>query len=124
MNTSGCMIRLKNCAFFARHGVFSEEESLGQRFYVDADLDLGAHGKFAQDDIEHTVDYGKVFGSIERCVTGTRRYLIEALASDICRVILEEFALVEKVTVRVRKPNAPISGLLDHVEVEVSATRS
>jgi dihydroneopterin aldolase len=27
------VIRLKNCAFFARHGVLDEEETLGQRFY-------------------------------------------------------------------------------------------
>ena len=32
------VIRMKNCAFFARHGVHDEEEALGQRFYVDAAL--------------------------------------------------------------------------------------
>ena len=32
------VIRMKNCAFFARHGVHDEEERLGQRFYVDAVL--------------------------------------------------------------------------------------
>ena len=32
------VIRMKNCAFFARHGVLDEEEALGQRFYVDAEL--------------------------------------------------------------------------------------
>ncbi|RUX35071.1 hypothetical protein EOA33_36345, partial [Mesorhizobium sp. M4A.F.Ca.ET.050.02.1.1] len=32
------VIRMKNCAFFARHGVLDEEETLGQRFYVDAAL--------------------------------------------------------------------------------------
>jgi dihydropteroate synthase len=31
---------MKNCAFFARHGVLDEEETLGQRFYVDAVLDV------------------------------------------------------------------------------------
>ena len=33
-------IRIKNCAFFARHGVFEAEETLGQRFYVDALLEV------------------------------------------------------------------------------------
>ena len=33
-------IRMKNCAFFARHGVLDEEETLGQRFYVDAELEV------------------------------------------------------------------------------------
>ena len=35
-------IRMKNCAFFARHGVLDEEEALGQRFYVDANLTVDA----------------------------------------------------------------------------------
>ncbi|MGO7748671.1 dihydroneopterin aldolase, partial [Rhizobium ruizarguesonis] len=33
-------IKLQNCAFFARHGVNDEEEFLGQRFFVDAELDV------------------------------------------------------------------------------------
>ena len=34
------VIAMKNCAFFARHGVHDEEETLGQRFYVDAVLSV------------------------------------------------------------------------------------
>ncbi len=33
-------ITLANCAFFARHGVMDEEEVLGQRFFVDAELEV------------------------------------------------------------------------------------
>ena len=36
------VIHMKNCAFFARHGVHDEEEFLGQRFYVDAVLNGGS----------------------------------------------------------------------------------
>ena len=32
-------IRMMNCAFFARHGVFDQEEFLGQRFYVERGSD-------------------------------------------------------------------------------------
>ena len=37
------VIRMKNCAFFARHGVHDEEEALGQRFYVDAALTVSVN---------------------------------------------------------------------------------
>ena len=117
------MIKLKNCAFFARHGVYSEEERLGQRFFVDAELTVVCGEGLANDDIEGTVDYGKAFSMIEKIVTGTRRYLIEALALDIARDLIKNFDSVTHASITIRKPNAPVQGILDHVEVTVSQSR-
>ena len=116
-------IRLKNCAFFARHGVYSEEEKLGQRFFVDAQLRVHGSRGLLDDDIEATVDYGVAFSMIEKIVTGTRRYLIEALALDIAKALLKSFDNVEHVAITIRKPNAPVNGILDHVEVTVEHSR-
>ncbi|TIP40400.1 MAG: dihydroneopterin aldolase, partial [Mesorhizobium sp.] len=52
------VIRMKNCAFFARHGVLDEEETLGQRFYVDAELTVEPSRPLTEDSIEDTVNYG------------------------------------------------------------------
>ena len=38
--TTTYTITMKNCAFFARHGLHDAEEFLGQRFFVDAELDV------------------------------------------------------------------------------------
>lgn len=70
-------ITLQNCAFFARHGVHDEEEFLGQRFFVDAELDVVAGEALESDLINDTVNYGIAFTVIEQIVTGKRRYLIE-----------------------------------------------
>lgn len=114
------MIRMRNCAFFARHGVFEEEERLGQRFYVDADLEIKAGIGLEMDSMESTVDYGAVFVEIERIITGKRRFLIEALALDVARALCEKFPRIVMATITVRKPNAPVPGVLDHVEVTLS----
>ena len=113
-------IRMKNCAFFARHGVFEEEERLGQRFYVDAELEVESGVGLEADSMESTVDYGAAFIEIERIITGKRRFLIEALALDVARALCERFKLITQATITVRKPNAPVPGVLDHVEVTVS----
>ena len=42
-------ITLKNCAFFAHHGVFEEETKLGQRFFVDATLKVEPRGALEED---------------------------------------------------------------------------
>lgn len=113
------VIRMTNCAFFARHGVHAEEERLGQRFYVDAVLTIDAGDALHRDSIEGTVDYGEAFMVIEKIVTGTRRYLIEALALDVAKSLAERFPQIVRSEITVRKPNAPVPGVLDHVEVTI-----
>ncbi|GIL00810.1 MAG: 7,8-dihydroneopterin aldolase [Alphaproteobacteria bacterium] len=110
---------LKNCAFFARHGVYSEEEALGQRFFVDATLTVEAGEALRRDDIGATVDYGRAFAVIERVVTGTRCYLIEALALSVAEALIDKFAAIRRAEITIRKPNAPVKGILDHIEVTV-----
>lgn len=114
------LIRLVNCAFFARHGVFDEEQRMGQRFYVDAELTVEGGDALHGDRIEGTVDYGAAFGVIEAIVTGTSRYLIEALALDVAKALCERFPQIVRAEITVRKPNAPVNGVLDHVEVRLA----
>lgn len=113
-------IRMKNCAFFARHGLHDEEEKLGQRFYIDALLDVASGSALEDDSIEDTVDYGVAFTEIERIVTGKRRFLIEALAFDVAKALCQRYPSIRRAEITVRKPNAPVPGVLDHVEVTVA----
>lgn len=112
-------IFMKNCAFFARHGVFEEEAVLGQRFFVDARMDVEADQPLENDRLEGTVDYGIAFTVIEKVVLGKRRYLIEALASDIAVALCARFPQIRRVEIALRKPNAPVPGVLEYVEVNV-----
>jgi len=112
-------ITLQNCAFFARHGVHDEEEFLGQRFFVDAELDVDAGDALERDSIDDTVNYGIAFSVIEEIVTGRRRYLIEALALDVAKELCRRFPTIRRAKISVRKPNAPVPGVLDYVQVSV-----
>lgn len=113
-------IRMKNCAFFARHGVFDEEEMLGQRFYVDATLTVDPGSAVEEDSIEGTVDYGVAFQVIEKIITGQRRFLIEALALEVGKALRDRYPQIMRAEITVRKPNAPVPGVLDYVEVTVA----
>lgn len=112
-------IRMMNCAFFARHGVFDQEEFLGQRFYVDAVLTVDPGDALETDSIDGTVDYGIAFQEIEKIVTGKRRFLIEAIALEIAKALCVRFPQITVADITVRKPNAPVPGVLDYVEVRV-----
>lgn len=113
------LIRMKNCAFFARHGVHDEEETLGQRFYVDAVLSVDPGRALEEDSIEATVDYGIAYKVIEKIVAGERRFLIEALALEVAKALTSRYPQIKRAEITVRKPNAPVPGVLDHVEVTV-----
>lgn len=115
-------ITLRNLALFARHGVFPEEATLGQRFTLDVTLwlPLGEAGR--TDLLRATVDYGEVV-SVATDAFAVRRKLIEAAAEDVAQAILARFAAVEAVEVTVRKPGAPIAAIFDHLEVAITRER-
>ncbi|WP_181408005.1 dihydroneopterin aldolase [Pararhizobium mangrovi] len=115
-------ITLSNCVFFARHGVHDEEEVLGQRFFVDAELSVECGDGLASDTIEGKLDYAMAFAEIQRIMTGKRRRLIETLAHDIARGLCAAFEPVTWAKVTIRKPNAPVPGILDHVAVTVECS--
>ena len=117
--TATYTITLKNCAFFARHGVHDEEEFLGQRFFVDAELDVEQGSALVEDSIDDTVHYGIAFTEIEAIITGRRRYLIEALALEVATTLCARFPQIRRAKISIRKPNAPVPGVLDYVEVTV-----
>jgi len=113
-------ITLKNCAFFARHGVLEQENVLGQRFFVDAVLEVDGGDALLSDRVEETVHYGEAFLVIEQVVTGQQRKLIESLAMDVAKALCARFPQIREAEITLRKPSAPIPGVLDYAEVRVS----
>lgn len=111
-------IRLVNMSFYGHHGVDREERRLGKKLCVDVELALDLTAAGASDDLTRTVDYAAVYALV-REIEGAKEYhLLEALAEDIAGQVLARFPARE-VTVRVRKPEAPLGGLVDYVEVEI-----
>jgi 7,8-dihydroneopterin aldolase/epimerase/oxygenase len=117
------IIRLSNAVFYAYHGVMSDEQNLGGKFEVDLELQCDLTDAKATDDLRHTVNYEKVYGVMKQAVIGKKYYLIEALAEAIAEGILKQFPPVQIATVRVRKPGAPVHGVIDTVEVEIEKSR-
>ena len=113
------IIRLKNMQFYGYHGVSESEKHLGGKFEVDVEMKTDFQKAFASDNLEATIDYEAVYKTVDNCVKNDNYYLIESLADSIAREILVRFS-VSEITVRVRKPHAPINGVLDTVEVEIS----
>jgi len=117
------IIRLHNAVFYAYHGVLSDEQNLGGKFEVDVELHCDLSRGARTDSLRQTVDYVRVYDCIKKLVLGKKYFLLESLASTIASGLLKEFTKIQKVIVRVRKPGAPVKGVIDYVEVELAKER-
>lgn len=104
--------------FHAYHGVWDEEREVGQRFQVDVEI-FGDTSKAGRSDLlRDTIDLYQLYNVVEGVVTGRSYKLVEALAEEISQTLLAQFS-IPRVRVRVRKPNSPIKGISDGIEVEI-----
>ena len=122
MTTHG-KIEIAGLVLFARHGLNEAEKQLGQRFILDITMDADLAAATKSDRITDTVDYGEVTAIAEAAFRDKHFYLIEASAAHVAGAILAHFAKVHAVTVRVRKPSAPVPAVIDHVSATVTVTR-
>ena len=117
------IIKLHNAVFYAYHGALTDEQTLGGKFEVDVELHCDLTAAKETDDLKQTVNYEQVYSLMKRIVTEKKYYLIEALAHSIGQGILSGFPQVQKAIVRVRKPGAPIHGVVDTIEVHIESQR-
>lgn len=112
-------IVIKGLRIFAYHGVNPEEKEKGQPFVLDITLykDLSLSG--ATDDLNDTVNYSRVAKTATRVMLAQKDDLIERAASRVAEAVLAEFP-VREVTVRLKKPRAPIAGDFEYVAVEIT----
>lgn len=114
---------MNNLQFYGFHGVFPEENKLGQRFYVDLQLHVPLKKAGVSDDMKDSIDYGHVFEVVQEIVEGEAMNLLEAVAEKIAERLFETFKSLEACTVKVIKPDPPIPGQYDSVAVEIYRER-
>lgn len=117
-------LSIDNAEFYAYHGVRPEEQRLGGRYQVDVDIYYDARKAVVSDNLNDTVNYEEVLFLVNEHVAGEETYeLVETLAFDIASSVVERFAMVAQVTVRVRKLAVPVQHILDFVEAEITVMR-
>lgn len=116
-------IIMKNLLFYGYHGALPEEQKIGQKFVVDAELYLPLDKAGMSDDLNETVDYGAVYNVIREIMTNSRFKLIEALAEHICTNVFAVSPLIRKVVLTIKKPEAPIEGIFDYFGVTIERVR-
>jgi len=116
-------ILMNQMTFYGYHGLFPEENKLGQRFIVDLELELDLKKAGETDNMNESVNYGHVYEETQKIVEGESKQLVEAVAEDIASTMMNSFHKVQALKVKVIKPDPPIPGHYDSVAIEIYRER-
>ena len=118
------VVRIKKASFYAYHGALVEEQSIGGNFEADVDMYFNFSDAAETDDLSKTINYEEIYKQINKVIYQKKYYLIETIATIIADNLLETYAILEKIDVKVRKNNVPVGGIIDHVEAQVVKSRN
>ena len=113
-------IKIEDLEVFANHGVFPEENVLGQKFIVSATLYTNTRKPGQSDKISDAIHYGNVCHRIKELMENNTFKLLEKAAEFICEKLLLEYDMLQKITLTIQKPWAPIMLPLETVSVEIT----
>lgn len=112
-------IQIEDLEVYAGHGVLEEENRNGQLFLISARLYTGLREAGKTDELTSSTHYGEVCHFIHTYMREHTFRLIEAAAENLVREILLAFPLIEKISMELKKPEAPIGLPFKSVSVNI-----
>jgi len=119
--TQTLSITIEGIELRGRCGVTPEERAVGQTLVVDVRLEPSSLVAGETDDVEDTVDYGRIVELVRAIVENGEFHLLERLATLIAEGIWDVFEPV-LLEVAVTKPHPPVSIPVTAARVEVVRT--
>ncbi len=112
-------ISIRKLEVYANHGVFPEENKLGQKFIVNAQLMLDLRSAGVSDKLTSSIDYADVCRFIASFMTENTFKLIESCAYQLSTALLIRYDKLTEVSLEILKPWAPVGLPLESVAVSI-----
>lgn len=119
----GDKILVSNLRLHAHHGVFTEENTLGQKFDIDIECELDTRPFAADDDYTTAVCYGSLCQIAEDVSNSGPFRLIEKFGHEIAMTALQRYGDVQSIRVVIRKRSAPVPQVVDYLGVDITRSR-
>lgn len=116
-------IKISNLEVFAKHGVFPEENALGQKFVISAVLYTSLHAAGHSDRLEDSLHYGEACHFIKDFTEKNTYRLLESISERLAAALLGKYPQLTQVDIEIKKPWAPIGLHLESVSVEITRKR-
>jgi dihydroneopterin aldolase len=115
-------ITLRGMRFHTLVGLLPHEEKFPQPLELDVTVFLSLRRVGEADSPRMLLDYRILHKRVADTVGTSHHKLLEALCEQVAQQALT-LEGVDRVRVAARKPHAPVSGPVDHVEVVIERTR-
>ena len=102
------LIALEGMQFYAYHGVYEEEQIIGNNFVVDIYITTNHDKALKEDNIFETINYETVYLVCEAEMKKTVK-LLETLVDRIVSALKHQFDSIQEVSIKITKKN-PIPG--------------
>lgn len=112
-------IIIEKLRVFCNHGVYAEEQAVGQNFYVTARVFLETYVAGITDDLNNTINYAGLCQMISDFMQDTKYNLLEAVAENLAAYLLNYSPLVKGIDLTISKPEAPVDVPFENISVRV-----
>ena len=109
-------LQINKMQFHAFHGVYEQENKIGNTYIVDLKLGANYNNACKSDKLEDSINYASVFDEV-KSVMNIPCKLIEHLAENICSRLKSKFPQIQTIEIKVTKKNPPISGQIESVSI-------
>lgn len=101
-------------------GIYPHELKQKQPLIFDVDMQCSIDKIAATDSITDGLDYAAVAQRIEVIVESNKKKLLEGLVKNIAEALIEEFELIEQLSITVRKPQAIANAAYSSIVYQLS----
>ncbi|RZS97069.1 dihydroneopterin aldolase [Cecembia calidifontis] len=112
-------VALEGMEFHAYHGVFTEENKLGNRFTVDIHVETDFKKAMLNDKLGDTVDYVVLYKIAQSHMQEPVK-LLEHLAHLMIKDIRTAFPDIKSVSITIKKHNPALGGVVNYSVVTVT----
>jgi dihydroneopterin aldolase len=109
-------IELSRLRFFAKHGLFAEEQKLGNEFEVDLFVSYDPFDAII-DELSETINYATLFATLKVEMQKPRK-LLETFVMEITDLLHNTYPAIRKIEISIFKLNPPIAKFSGRVGVK------
>lgn len=109
-------IALTNLRFHGMHGVWEQENKVGNEFIVTVRVRIPADGSISDDNLDSTISYADIFYIVKEEMAKPRK-LLETVASSIQERIEERWPIITSGSITICKSIPPIATISGSSEV-------
>lgn len=123
MKIEAMKITLHKMRFYAYHGVFAQEQRVGNHFIVELTFWADIAESLHRDELEETISYADVYEVIKAEMAIPSR-LLEHVVGRISERLFATFPRMQRIALTLSKCNPPFPGEVHSAAVTLEACRS